>query len=466
MDATLYSWGAAGEVTGSKHFLELGTKTLMVDCGAFQGRRAESDRKNRAWPFEADGVDGVILTHAHFDHCGLLPLLPRKGFSGNIHTTPASRDLASLVMMDSAHIQARDMEFLAKRAKRKGEHFAGTPLYDERDVVRVLDYFVTVSYQRPFRPLDGVQATFFDAGHILGSAMAFVEADGLSIGFSGDLGRPGLPILRDPAQLPAVDYLVLESTYGDRLHDPIAKAKDQLEKVVQRTIKRGGKIIIPAFAVERTQELIYFLHELRREERIPEIPIFVDSPMATNATSIFRVHQECYDATAREEFLANHENPFGFNDLHYVSSVSESKKLNDLREPAILIASSGMCEAGRILHHLKNNAPDRKNTILIVGFMANHTLGRRILERQAKIKVFGDMYELNAEVVALNTFSGHADYEDLMGFVSGQDPARLKEIFLVHGEPDAQANLKRLLEEQGFRATIVAYEERYTLRGR
>jgi len=467
MQAELFSFGGAQEVTGSKHFLEFNGQQIMIDCGAFQGKRKEADEKNRNWPFDARKITSTILTHAHFDHCGLIPVLTQKGFTGNIYTTPASRDLASLIMMDSAHIQAKDIEYLKKKAAKRGETFEAEPLYTEQDVVNALDYFVTISYHRPFFIGDGIKATFYDAGHILGSAMTVVElsrnGQRMRIGFSGDLGRKNLPILRDPETIPDVDYLVMESTYGHRLHDPIDHAVDELADVVNRTVKRGGKIIIPAFAVERTQELVYFLHLLRNRNAIPKIPIFVDSPMATNATAIFRVHQECYDEETRHEFLDNHENPFGFGELRYITNVEESKRLNELKEPAIIISSSGMCEAGRILHHLAHNIENPNNTIMIVGFMAQNTLGRRIKEEQPVVKILGDTYRLRAEVVTMNAFSAHADYKEILDYVTQLDYKRLKRIFLVHGEPDAQANLKKLLEEQNYKTTIVKYGERYTL---
>jgi len=467
MQVELYSWGAAQEVTGSKHFFNFNNQIIQVDCGAFQGRREESEKKNREWPFEAGAVKNMILSHAHFDHSGLIPVLVKKGFNGNIYTTPASRDLASLIMMDSAHIQAKDYEFLRKRAKREGETFDKQPLYNEQDVVDSLNFFVTVSYHRPFQIADGIQVSFFDAGHILGSALVVVNLNQngqqLKIGFSGDLGRKNLPILRDPEIIPDVDYLIMESTYGDRRHDPIETAMSELAAVINRTVERGGKIIIPAFAVERTQELVYFLHLLRDSKRIPSLPIYVDSPMATNATSIFRIHQECYDEEAREAFLDHHKNPFGFNELRYITNQEESKELNSLKESAIIISSSGMCEAGRILHHLLHNIEDPKNTILIVGYMAENTLGRKILEKQPEVKIFGDQYKLRAEVHSLNTFSAHADYQDILDYVGQLNYQRLKNIFLVHGEQNAQNQLKIRLEEKGYKTLIVQAGEKYTL---
>ena len=467
MKSEFFSWGGAEEVTGSKHFLRVDGDLIQVDCGAFQGRRAETDKKNRNWNYDADGVSAVVLTHAHYDHCGLLPLMSKRGFCGNMYATPATRDLANLILMDSAHIQAKDIEYLKKRAAKRNEQFNKQPLFTEREVVDCLTRFVTLSYHRPFHLNEGIYAEFYDAGHILGSAVTVlnIERSGtsLSIAFSGDLGRKDLPILRDPEHIPPVDYMVMESTYGNRLHDPIESASAKLAAVVNETVERNGKIIIPAFAVERTQELVYMLHLLSDEGRIPKVPVYVDSPMATNATSIFRVHQECYDEETRRAFLDHHRNPFGFNELNYVVNTEESKRLNTLKGPAIIISASGMCESGRILHHLKNNIENPANTILVVGFMAQNTLGRRIVERQPEVKIFGDRYRLKARVTVLNAFSAHADYTGILEYLGKLDRKKLKSVFLVHGEPEAQSHLKSMLEEKDYAATIVRYGETYDL---
>jgi len=384
-----------------------------------------------------------------------------------MYTTPATRDLANLILMDSAHIQAKDIEYLKKRAAKRNEQFNKQPLFTEREVVDCLTRFVTLSYHRPFHLNEGIYAEFYDAGHILGSAVTVlnIERSGasLSIAFSGDLGRKDLPILRDPEHIPPVDYMVMESTYGNRLHDPIESAAAKLAVVVNETVERNGKIIIPAFAVERTQELVYILHLLSDEGRIPKVPVYVDSPMATNATSIFRVHQECYDEETRRAFLDHHRNPFGFNELNYVVNTEESKRLNTLKGPAIIISASGMCESGRILHHLKNNIENPANTILVVGFMAQNTLGRRIVERQPEVKIFGDRYRLKARVTVLNAFSAHADYTGILEYLGKLDRKKLKRVFLVHGEPKAQSHLKSMLEEKDYAATIVRYGETYDL---
>jgi metallo-beta-lactamase family protein len=438
----LTSYGAAREVTGSNHILEIGNNKIMVDCGLFQGHRIKSEEKNRVMNYDPNQITSVLLTHGHCDHCGRLPLLAKDGYNGNIYATPATRDIAGLVLADTAYIQQKDAQWLKKK---KPDH-PFQPLFDHNDVTKALNQFVTVGYGRDFFLDNGVKCRFYDAGHILGSGIVVLDLpNGERIAFTGDLGRAGLPIIRDPEQIPDVDYLVCESTYGNRLHDPIEFAKDELAEIINKTYERSGKIIIPAFAVERTQEIIYFLHRLIIEEKIPHIDIYLDSPMGSNATTIFRVHQECYDATVREHFLEDHKNPFGFNDLHFTTNVTESKKINDITKPCIIISSSGMCEAGRILHHLKNNIEDPRNTILIVGFMAAHTLGRRIVERREEIKIFGQPYQLKAQVKIMNTFSAHADYKEITGYIEKLDLNRLKKIFLVHGEDDALDNLQKEL---------------------
>jgi len=469
MSITIYSLGAAEEVTGSKHIIEVDGHTYLIDCGAFQGRRAEADRKNRNFEVPADRLEAVILTHAHFDHSGLLPMLGINGFKGNIYSTPATRDLANLIMMDSARIQAHDAEYLTKQAARHGESFNWQPLFKESDVINTTNQFVTVSYHRPTWIAPNILLEFFDAGHILGSAMAVLtitESDGKKtrIACTGDLGRKGKPIIMDPELLPPVDYMLLESTYGDRLHESTDDALKMLEDVAMKAIKMNGKIIIPSFAIERTQELVYYFHTLVDKGKLPEIPIYVDSPMAVNATSIFQIHPECYDAETHEAFIKHHKNPFGFNKLHFVTSVDESKALNKMDGPMIIISADGMCEAGRITHHLANNISKATTQILLVGYMADHTLGRRLQNRELEVKIMNEWYQVKAEITQINAFSAHADYRETLDWLKQMDTSSLKKIFMVHGEPDVQVVFKDHLEEAGFpNVQIVKYGETYEI---
>ncbi|MCX7787291.1 MAG: MBL fold metallo-hydrolase [Spirochaetes bacterium] len=471
MELTFCSKGAALEVTGSRHFLSINGQRIQIDCGAFQGKRKETEEKNRSGFENVEQTSALILTHGHYDHCGLIPYMVKKGYKGNIYTTPASRDIASLIMMDSAHIQARDKEYLEKQARKKGEPFSWEPLYTEQDVVQATELFVGFSYHRPFYILPGVMAEFFDAGHILGSALVLLTLqkgagwkENLRILFTGDLGRKGKPIIRDPEPVPAPDIIVLEGTYGDRLHDTQEEVLSKLARIVNETVDRGGKLLIPAFAVERTQELVYLLHLLVDGKQIPDIPIYVDSPMATNATTIFQVHPECYDQEIHEAFLKHHKNPFGFNNLHFVTSVAESKELNKLKIPAIIISADGMCEAGRILHHLANNIQDPRTTLMFVGYTAEHTLGRRILSGQKEVKIFGETYTVRAKVEELSAMSAHADYREIGEYLQALDTTYLKSIYLVHGEQSALDHLSGYLESMGFpKPKIVKPERVYSL---
>ena len=468
MSISIYSLGAAEEVTGSKHILDVSGDLYLIDCGAFQGKRAEADAKNRDFDVPCNMLKAVILTHGHYDHCGLIPLLATHGFEGNIYSTPATRDIANLVMMDSARIQARDAEYLTKQALKRGESFNWTPLFCEADVIKILNQFITISYRRKTHVSPNVELEFFDAGHILGSSMAVFtimdEGKETKIAFTGDLGRKGKAIIKDPDFLPPVDYIVLESTYGDRLHESKDNALSILKEKVKRLVKNHGKMIIPAFAVERTQELVYYFHLLVDEGVIPNIPIYVDSPMAVNATTIFQTHPECYDEKTYKAFIQHHKNPFGFNSLKFITSVDESKELNDMEGPMIIISADGMCEFGRVVHHLYNNIEKNTTIVLLVGFMAHDTLGRRLQDREKEVKILGDWLRVRSDVVQINAFSAHADYKEMGEWLDSFDTSRLKGIFLVHGESKSQSHLKSYLEKKNYQnIQIIKYDGTYIL---
>jgi metallo-beta-lactamase family protein len=448
--------GAARTVTGSMHLLETSKGALLVDCGMFQGRRAEANQRNRALPKETLGASAMLLTHAHIDHSGNIPSLVRDGFRGSIYATPATVDLAHALLLDAARIQEHDAEFLNRKFARDPDFEPVVPLYTESDAHRALARFVAVEYGKEFSPLPGVRARFIEAGHILGSAQAMCEvANGAAlrrIHFTGDLGRKGLPILKDP-ELPAErpDDVVIESTYGNRFHKDIGTTHEELAQVINETVKRRGKVIVPAFAVGRTQELVYALHQLHSEGHIPPVPVYVDSPLSTEVTHIFERHPECFDAETRE-FLKHNGNPFAFHNLTYVSSREDSMRLNGLAEPAIIVASSGMCEAGRVLHHLRNSVESERNTILIVGFQAEHTLGRRLVEHRPKVRILGLEHELHARVVTMGAFSAHADQRELCAHAAALKPT--DRCFIVHGEPEGAEGLQQALGGRGIAATV------------
>ncbi|MGB9693271.1 MAG: MBL fold metallo-hydrolase, partial [Fervidobacterium sp.] len=413
--------GAAQTVTGSMHLLKVNGKKILLECGLYQGKRAESIKTNKEFTFfHPAEIDAVVLSHAHIDHSGNLPNLVKQGYTGPIYSTPASRDLAGIMLADSGKIQEQDAEYLNKKLSKRGEPLI-EPLYTAEDASTVMPLFVSLSYHREIDIVDGVKLTFLDAGHILGSALVkiSIDEDGgkKTLLFTGDLGRKNMPLLRNPEVVQEADILITESTYGGKKHDPISGMENALKDAVLKTINRGGKVIIPAFSVERTQEITYTLHRLLDRKLIPKIPIFVDSPLSVNATEIFRIHPECFNSNVYKMILAN-DDPFGFEYIHYIQSVDDSKKLNDMHEPMIIISASGMCESGRILHHLANNIEDSRNTILIVGYQAANTLGRRILEHIPKVKIFGEEYNLRAEVIEMHSFSAHADHDDLVEFAT------------------------------------------------
>lgn len=465
-------WGAAQTVTGSMHELALQGKRYLLDCGMFQGRRKEARERNANFPFPPASVDAVLVSHAHIDHTGNLPTLSKGGFTGPIYATPATTDLCISMLKDSAFIQEKDALFVAKRLNRRRQIGVEDdlevvdPLYTVADAERALALFRRVRENTPTEVGPGLRYHGVDAGHMLGSTSLVMELEEagrqVRLGFSGDVGRANLPIIRDPQPMPPVDYLIMESTYGDRLHQDMGAVKDRLADTINRTCERGGKIIAPAFAVGRTQQIVLMLHQLINEQRIPGIPIFVDSPLAVNVTEAFRQHTELFDAETNE-FLENGEDPFGFKLLHYVREVAESKALNDLRGPAFILSASGMCEAGRVLHHLRNTIENPRNTVLITGFQAEHTLGRKIVDRMPEVPIFGEPMRLRAEVVKLNELSGHADQSELLAWLRPMTKT-LKRVFLVHGEPAQSAALGKAIESiYGLPVTIPARGERVQL---
>ncbi len=443
-------WGAARTVTGSAHLLEINGKRLLLECGLFQGRRKETYARNRTFPFDPRSVDAVILSHAHIDHSGNLPHLVKAGYGGPIYATPATAHLANLMLLDSGHIQEADAAYLNKKRRRRGEPPV-EPLYTIEDAAMVAAQFVPVHYEVPFEPIPGVVAHFVDAGHILGSAAVVldIEEQGRTfrLWFSGDVGRPHLPLLRDPVLPQNADLLLMECTYGDKPHRDPQPAFEELREVTLRTVDRGGKIIIPAFAVGRTQELVYAFSRMMREGSLPRIPIVVDSPLAVNASQIYRAHPECFDEEA-QALLRHHEDVLGFDLVEYVRSVEESKALNDRHEPMVILSASGMAEVGRILHHLKNNITNPRNTVVIVSWQAPHTLGRRLAEGEKRVRIFGEWYDVRADVVTIGGFSAHAGQDILLKYALNTRET-LRAVYLVHGEPKGAEPLKALLRANG-----------------
>jgi metallo-beta-lactamase family protein len=444
--------GAAQTVTGSQHLLEINGHKLLLECGLFQGKRKEAYEINRKFSYQADEIDAVILSHAHIDHSGNLPHLVKNSYNGPIYTTPASAHLTNILLMDSGHIHESDAIYINKKRARRGEPPI-EPLYTQEDAALVAQNFSAVPYDQDFEPVPGVTARLVEAGHILGSAAVVLDIEErgkkFRLWFSGDIGRRELPLLRDPVLPYDADYLLMECTYGDKPHRSPQLAFDELREVVGRTVERGGKVIIPAFAVGRTQELVYDLHQMIDSGEIPRVPVFVDSPLAVNASDIFRAHPEVFDEETRE-FIAQdkHRTALGFELLTYTRSVEESKAINDLKGPAVIISASGMAETGRILHHLKNNIEDRRNTILIVSWQAPYTLGRRLAEREDRVKIFGEVYERRAEVATIGGLSAHAGQTMLLEYAQAvQD--RVKKIFLVHGEARGAEALTEKLHETG-----------------
>lgn len=442
--------GAAGEVTGSMHLLSTRAGWVALDCGLFQGKREESEAKNRQWPVPVSEIRAVVLSHAHTDHTGRLPRLVREGYDGPVFCTAATRDLCAIMLPDSAHIQEEDIKYVNKKRGRKGLPPVG-PLYDQTDALAAVRLMHSVSYDRWFDVVPGLRARYQDAGHMLGSAGVELDlADGrdLRLFFTGDVGSPGKPIIRDPVEFPPCDAVICESTYGARVNETVEDAKRVVTDVVNRTYARRGKVIVPAFSVGRTQTIVYFLHEQMLAGNIPNYPVFVDSPLSVNATTVFKMHPDCYDREARA-FQAKTGDMLGAGCCTYINDVNDSIRLHRRRSPCTIISASGMCETGRILHHLKNNIENRKNTILLPGFQAANTLGRRLADGARQVNIFHETYQVRAEVVQVHGFSGHADQQDLLRMLAPL-ASRAPDVFLVHGEPEQRSTLAGLLRQRGF----------------
>ena len=445
--------GAAGTTTGSQHLLEINGKRILLDCGLYQGHRKDAYEINCSFPhFDPKSIDIVVLSHAHIDHSGNLPNLVRLGFKGNIFSTDATRDLCQIMLRDCANIQESDIKWLNKHRQREGQPDA-FPLYTEQDAEKCLRQFITLSYDRPLHITDGVELTFVDAGHILGSAQVVLDIEDKSDGkkkrflFSGDVGRGGNEVLRDPVAVKDVDYLLMESTYGGREHEAPPGFDEHFFKVIHQAINRRGKILIPSFAVERTQQLLYVLNEMFVSKKIPPIPVFVDSPLAVSATEIYKLHPDAFNEKVYEA-LFEKQNPFGFEDLKLVRSVKGSKALNDLEGTAIIISASGMCEAGRILHHLRNNITNPKTTVLFVGYCAEGTLGRRIRDGVKQVNILGESFHVNAHIEIVDSFSGHADHSELVDYFNRIEGPKAQ-TWLVHGEPEGAQALQAALQQNG-----------------
>ena len=448
-------YGAARTVTGSQHLLEVNGNKLLLECGIFQGKRRDFYERNRSFPFDPRSLDAVILSHAHIDHSGNLPNLVKQGYNGPIYVTPPTADLAGVMLLDSAHIYEEDAAYLNKKKRKHGEPYI-EPLYTRADAERVPALFHTIGYEQPFEPVPGIQARLVDAGHILGSAAVVLEiregGKKTRLWFSGDIGRFKLPLIADPVLPKDVDYLIMECTYGDKPHRDPDLAYAEFRDTVKRTVARGGKVVIPAFAVGRTQELVYDLNRMISDGEIPRIPVFVDSPLAINASEVFRRHPDYFDDETHQFMQSGHHPALDFPGLRYTRSVSESKEINTIDQPMVIISASGMAETGRILHHLAHNIEDPRNTICIVSWQAPDTLGRRLAERQPKVRIFGEEMPVRAEVATIGGLSAHAGQAMLIDYAKAANQNGLKHIFLVHGEENPAAILMEKLQTENIRA--------------
>ena len=446
--------GAARSVTGSQHLLFVNGKKILLECGLFQGHRKDTYEKNSKFIYDPSEIDVMVLSHAHIDHSGNIPNLVKNGFNGCIYATAATVDLCQIMLRDSAYLQEKDIYFVNKKRKKKNLEPL-EPLYVLEDVEKAMDLFIGIQYNRTVDLVPGVKLTFRDAGHILGSAGVLLEIEEngrkFRLGFSGDIGRPNMPVIRNPNKLRDLDALIMESTYGNRLHPKTEDVEEELAGIVRQCTEDGGKIIIPAFAVGRTQLLVYMLHKLFDQNRIPHIPIYVDSPLAVNATNVFRAHPECFDRETYRVFIENGEDPFGFSNLTYTHSVDDSKALNSKKGPLIIISASGMAEGGRILHHLANNVGNPKNLVLFVGYAAQNTLARRIMDGEKEVNIFGEKNVIRCKVKKMDYFSAHADQGELLDYLRLNSTEKLKNIFLVHGEEEQALPFREKLLQKGYK---------------
>lgn len=447
--------GAAREVTGSKHLITTKSgKRILLDCGMFQGKGLDTDAMNRNLGFNPGEIDHLILSHAHIDHSGLIPYIYRLGFRGSVICTSATRDLCSIMLADSGHIQEMDAKtFNEKRAKKGLEGIE--PIYTRLDAVRCMELFIGVPYGRKFYIDENIKVRFTDTGHLLGGGVANIEInDGgqlYKIAYTGDIGRPVNRILRSPQVFPQADYIITESTYGDRLHEKSDFAEEELLKILVETcVNKGGKLIIPSFSIGRTQEIVYSLNNFYNAKRLPKVDIYVDSPLSVNATNIFRMHPECFNESI-QKVMDTDSDPFGFNTLHYIQSSEESKRLNNVKKPCVIISASGMMEAGRVKHHLANSINKAKNTVLAVGYCAPSTLGAKILRGDKQVSIFGQILDVKADIRRIEAFSGHGDYSEMISFLKCQNPELIKKTFIVHGEYPVQQFYKGELEKVGFK---------------
>jgi metallo-beta-lactamase family protein len=452
-------YGATRNTTGSMHVIEVNGSRVLLDCGLCQGHRKEAFERNRNLPFDPADIDACVLSHAHIDHSGNLPTLVKRGYKGPIFATPATQDLCEIMLMDSAHLQVKDVEYVNKKRRKRGKN-PFEPLYVKEDAQQALEHFEALPYEDPHEVVPGLTVNFHDAGHILGAALTEMELEEhnrkVRMLYTGDLGRKEQPILRDPVVVREVDALITESTYGDRLHPREEDFKQTLKELCDRTLQQSSRLVVPAFSVGRTQQLLYFLHELWEEGRLGDIPVYVDSPLSTKATRVYQDHPECYDREMMQHIM-NENNPFTMQHVTYTTETEESKQLNHRKGPIIIISASGMCEGGRILHHLKHSVEDERNTVLIVGYQAEHTLGRRLVNKESPVKIYGDEYTLRARVVSIQALSAHADRDEMLEYFQEMGP-EVERAFVVHGEPDQQTPFADAL--RGLGADEVAIPER------